>query len=40
MSLFTYLLAATLALVITLVTISSQTVKTALTNPATILRND
>ena len=40
MSLFTYLLAAVLALVITLVTISSQTVKTALTNPATILRND
>ena len=40
MSLFTYLLAAVLALVITLVTISSQTVRTALTNPATILRND
>ncbi len=40
MSLFTYLLAAGLALVITLVTISSQTVRTALTNPATILRND
>ncbi len=40
MSVFTYLLAAVLALVITLITISSQTVKTALTNPATILRND
>ncbi len=40
MNIFTYLLAAVLALVITLVTISSQTVKTALTNPATILRND
>jgi putative ABC transport system permease protein len=40
MSVLTYLLAAVLALVITLITISSQTVKTALTNPATILRND
>ena len=40
MSVFTYLLAAVMALVITLITISSQTVKTALTNPATILRND
>ncbi len=40
MSVFTYLLAAVLALVITLITISSQTVKAALTNPATILRND
>ena len=39
-SLFTYLLAAVLALLITLVTISSQTVRTALMNPATILRND
>ena len=40
MNLFTYLLAAGLALVITLITIGSQTVKAALTNPATILRND
>ena len=40
MSVFTYLLAAVLALLITLITISSQTVKAALTNPATILRND
>lgn len=38
--LFTFLLAGLLALMITVVTISSQTLKTALTNPATILRND
>ena len=36
----TYLAAGALALLITLLTISSQTLKTALTNPATILRND
>ena len=40
MNIFTYLLAGVLALVITLITIGSQTVKAALTNPATILRND
>ncbi|WPP49705.1 ABC transporter permease [Catalinimonas niigatensis] len=40
MNIFTYLLAAVLAIVITLVTISSQTIKAALTNPATVLRND
>ena len=37
---FTYLLAGVLTLVVTLITISRQTVKTALTNPATTLRND
>jgi putative ABC transport system permease protein len=40
MNLFTYLMAGMLALVITLITIGSQTVKAALTNPASILRND
>jgi putative ABC transport system permease protein len=40
MNLFTYLGAGMLALVITFITISSQTIKAALTNPATILRND
>jgi putative ABC transport system permease protein len=40
MNIFTYLIAGMLALVITLITISSQTIKAALTNPATILRND
>ena len=40
MNIFTYLLAGVLALVITLITIGSQTIKAALTNPATILRND
>ena len=40
MNIFTYLLAGVLALVITLMTIGSQTIKAALTNPATILRND
>ena len=36
----TYLAAGALALLITLITIGRQTLKTALTNPATILRND
>ena len=40
MNIFTYLIAGMLALVITLITIGSQTMKAALTNPATILRND
>ncbi|MEQ9443655.1 MAG: permease prefix domain 2-containing transporter [Cyclobacteriaceae bacterium] len=40
MNVFTYMVAGALALIITLITISSQTIKTALTNPATILRND
>lgn len=40
MNIFTYLLAGVLALVITLITIGSQTIKAALTNPANILRND
>ena len=40
MNLLTYLAAGIVTLVITLITISSQTIKAALTNPATILRND
>ncbi|MEX1241119.1 MAG: ABC transporter permease [Cyclobacteriaceae bacterium] len=40
MNIVTYLLAGIFALVITLITIGSQTVKTALTNPATVLRNE
>jgi putative ABC transport system permease protein len=40
MDVVTYLLAGVFALVITLITIGSQTVKTALTNPATVLRNE
>ncbi len=40
MSVTTYLLAGALALLITLVTIGSQAIKAALTNPASILRND
>ncbi|MEM9673489.1 MAG: ABC transporter permease [Bacteroidota bacterium] len=39
-SLLTFVLAGILALIITIITISSQTIKAALTNPATILRND
>jgi putative ABC transport system permease protein len=40
MDVVTYLLAGLFALVITLITIGSQTVRTALTNPATVLRNE
>ncbi|MEO0333829.1 MAG: FtsX-like permease family protein, partial [Bacteroidota bacterium] len=40
MNLLTYLTAGVATLVITLITISSQTIKASLTNPATILRND
>ncbi len=40
MNIVTYLLAGFLALIITIITISSQTMKAALTNPATILRNE
>lgn len=40
MNIFTYLGAGILAMVITLITIGSQTMKSALTNPATILRNE
>jgi putative ABC transport system permease protein len=40
MSVLTYLTAGTLAIVITLIIIGSQTLKAALVNPATILRNE
>ena len=40
MNIVTYILAGIFALVITLITIGSQTIKTALTNPATVLRNE
>ncbi len=40
MNVLTYLIAGLLAMIITLITISSQTIKAALTNPTTILRND
>lgn len=40
MTLFTYLLAGGVALIITLLTISSQTLKAALINPAIILKNE
>jgi putative ABC transport system permease protein len=40
MTIVTYLAAAALAIVITLITIGSQTLKAALINPATILRNE
>ena len=40
MNIVTYVLAGVFALVITLITIGSQTIKTALTNPATVLRNE
>ncbi len=39
MNILTYLAAGMLAVVVTLITIGSQTVKAALTNPATVLRN-
>jgi putative ABC transport system permease protein len=40
MSVLTYLIAGALAVVITLITIGSQTLKAALINPATILKNE
>ena len=40
MTIFTYLIAGALAVVITLITIGSQTLKAALVNPATILKNE
>jgi putative ABC transport system permease protein len=40
MTIFTFLIAGALALVITLITIGSQTLKAALVNPATILKNE
>ena len=40
MTIVTFLIAGTLALVITLITIGSQTLKAALVNPATILKNE
>ncbi len=40
MNLMPYMVAALLAIVITIITISSQTIRAALTNPATILRNN
>lgn len=40
MTIFTYFFAGALAMVITLITIGSQTLKAALINPATILKNE
>jgi putative ABC transport system permease protein len=40
MTIFTYFFAGVLAMVITLITIGSQTLKAALINPATILKNE
>lgn len=40
MPLFTYVLATVVALLITLITIGSQTIKTAMTNPASVLRSE
>lgn len=40
MNILVFIIAGMLALVITLITIGSQTIKAALTNPATILRNE
>jgi putative ABC transport system permease protein len=40
MTIFTYLIAGALAIVITLITIGSQTLKAALVNPASILKNE
>jgi putative ABC transport system permease protein len=40
MTILTYVVAGTLAIVITLITIGSQTLKAALVNPATILKNE
>lgn len=40
MNVATYLLAGLFALIVTVITIGSQTIRTALTNPATVLRNE